>query len=120
MASFTIRMPDHVHERLTQLARSRKLTINKLMEELSIAALAELDAETRFRVRAARNWTALAGEAGRPDDVYVNAKQLCKPDPGALGLLTRCLRFEKPAIGPPMPVPLNHGYCFGLAIQSHS
>ncbi|MGH8658744.1 MAG: ribbon-helix-helix protein, CopG family [Gammaproteobacteria bacterium] len=54
MATLTIRMPDDVHERLRQLARSRKLSINKLMEELSIAALAEFDAETRFRVRAAR------------------------------------------------------------------
>jgi len=54
MATLTIRMPDDVHERLTQLARSRKQSINKLMEELSIAALAEFDAETRFRVRTAR------------------------------------------------------------------
>ncbi len=54
MAILTIRMPDDLHERLKQLARSRKLSINKLMEELSIAALAEFDAETRFRLRAAR------------------------------------------------------------------
>jgi hypothetical protein len=54
MATPTIRMPDDLHERLRQLARSRKLSINKLMEELSIMALAEFDAETRFRVRAAR------------------------------------------------------------------
>ena len=54
MATLTIRMPDDVHERLKQLARTRKLSINKLMEELSTAALAEFDTETRFRVRAAR------------------------------------------------------------------
>ena len=54
MATLTIRIRDDVHERLRQLARSRKLSVNKLMEELSIAALAEFDAETRFRLRAAR------------------------------------------------------------------
>lgn len=54
MATLTVRMPDDMHERLRQLARSRKLSVNKLMEELSVAALAEFDAETRFRVRAAR------------------------------------------------------------------
>ena len=53
MATLTVRMPDDMHERLRQLARSRKLSVNKLMEELSVAALAEFDAETRFRVRAA-------------------------------------------------------------------
>ncbi|MGH8507851.1 MAG: ribbon-helix-helix protein, CopG family [Gammaproteobacteria bacterium] len=54
MATLTVRMTDDMHERLRQLARSRKLSVNKLMEELSVAALAEFDAETRFRVRAAR------------------------------------------------------------------
>ncbi len=54
MATRTIRMADDVHERLKQLARTRKLSINKLMDALSIAALAEFDAETRFRLRAAR------------------------------------------------------------------
>ncbi len=54
MATLTVRMPDDIHQKLRQLARSRKLSVNKLMEELSVAALAEFDAETRFRVRAAR------------------------------------------------------------------
>lgn len=54
MATLTIRLPDDVHERLRQLAKPHKLSVNKLIEELSIAALAEFDAETRFRVRAAR------------------------------------------------------------------
>jgi len=30
------------------------VSVNKLIEELSVAALAQFDAETRFRVRAAR------------------------------------------------------------------
>ena len=54
MGTLTIRMRDDAHERLRQLARVRRVSVNKLIEELSIAALAEFDAETRFRVRAAR------------------------------------------------------------------
>ena len=59
MGTLTIRVPDATHERLKQLARSRGVSINKLIEELSAAALAEFDVETRFRIRAAR---------GRPAD----------------------------------------------------
>jgi predicted transcriptional regulator len=54
MATLTIRMADHTHARLKQLARARKVSVNKLMEEFSTIALAEFDAETRFRARAAR------------------------------------------------------------------
>lgn len=54
MGTLTVRVPDATHARLKQLARSRKVSVNKLIEGLSAAALAEFDAETRFRVRAAR------------------------------------------------------------------
>ena len=54
MGTLTIRMPDATHERLRQLAKSRSVSVNKLIEEFSTAALAEFDAETRFRARAAR------------------------------------------------------------------
>jgi hypothetical protein len=47
-------MPDDMHARLKQLARARRLSVNKLLELMSSAALAEFDAETRFRARAAR------------------------------------------------------------------
>ena len=53
MATLTIRLPDDKHERLRQLAERRKVSMNKLIEELSTVALAEFDAETRFRARAA-------------------------------------------------------------------
>jgi hypothetical protein len=36
----------------------RKISLNKLMEELATIALAEFDAETRFRARAARDSVA--------------------------------------------------------------
>jgi len=52
MATLTIRIPDDKHERLRQLARQRKVSVNKLMEEFSTAALAQFDAEVRFRVLA--------------------------------------------------------------------
>jgi predicted transcriptional regulator len=60
MATLTIRMPDDTHARLKQLARTRKVSVNKLMEEFSIVALSDFDAETRFRARAARGNIATA------------------------------------------------------------
>jgi predicted transcriptional regulator len=59
MATLTLRIPDDKHARLRQLAKQRGISVNKLLEELSTAGLAEFDAETRFRARAAR------GSAGR-------------------------------------------------------
>jgi len=58
MATLTIRLPDDKHARLRQLARQRKISLNKLMEELATIALTEFDAETRFRARAARGSVA--------------------------------------------------------------
>ncbi|MEO0377931.1 MAG: toxin-antitoxin system HicB family antitoxin [Cyanobacteria bacterium P01_A01_bin.17] len=53
MATLTIRIPDDKHERLKALAQSRGISINKLMEELSTAALVEFDTYTRFKAMAA-------------------------------------------------------------------
>lgn len=53
MGTLTIRLPDEKHEKLRQLATRRKISINKLVEELSTIALSDFDAETRFRARAA-------------------------------------------------------------------
>ena len=52
MATLTIRLPDDKHERLKALASRRKISVNKLMEELSTQALAEFDSEVRFRALA--------------------------------------------------------------------
>ena len=52
MATLTVRLPDDKHERLKALAARRKVSINKLMEELSTQALAEFDSEIRFRALA--------------------------------------------------------------------
>ena len=59
MATLTLRIPDDKHARLRELAKRRRISVNKLLEELSTAGLAEFDAETRFRTLAAR------GSAGK-------------------------------------------------------
>jgi plasmid stability protein len=53
MAMVTIRLPDDKHERLKVLARRKKMSMNKLFEQLSTQALAEFDSEVRFRTLAA-------------------------------------------------------------------
>ena len=53
MGTLTVRLPDDKHDRLKSLAAYRKMSINKLMEELSTQALAEFDSEVRFRAYAA-------------------------------------------------------------------
>jgi plasmid stability protein len=60
MSTMTIRLPDAQHERLKLLARSRGVSVNKFVEEITTRALTEFDVETRFRVRAARGDIAKA------------------------------------------------------------
>jgi predicted HicB family RNase H-like nuclease len=43
MSTLTIRMPDDKHQRLKQLAESKGISVNKLIEELSTIALTEFD-----------------------------------------------------------------------------
>lgn len=52
MTTLTIRLPDDTAARLKSLARSRGLSTNKLMEELSARALAAWDTENHFRAMA--------------------------------------------------------------------
>ena len=58
MGTLTARLSDDQYDRLRQLARHRKSSSNQLIEELSAAALAEFDAESRFPIRAASGSTA--------------------------------------------------------------
>lgn len=53
MSTVTLRLPDDTARRLKQLAASRRISLNKLIEELSTAAIAAHDAETRFHAMAA-------------------------------------------------------------------
>lgn len=51
---FTIRLPFGQKRRLRALAKSRGLSVNKLIEEMSAQAIAVWDTETRFRAMAAK------------------------------------------------------------------
>ncbi len=57
MGTLTVRLPDDKHDRLKSLAAHRKVSVNKLMEELSTRALAEFDSEVRFRAFASMGRT---------------------------------------------------------------
>jgi predicted transcriptional regulator len=54
MATINVRLPDEKHERLKELAKSKNISVNKLMEELATIALTEYDTETKFKLRANR------------------------------------------------------------------
>jgi hypothetical protein len=54
MSTLTIRLPDTKHQRLKEFARARGVSLNKLVAEWATVALAQLDAENRYRLRAAR------------------------------------------------------------------
>jgi predicted transcriptional regulator len=68
MATLTIRIPDAHRDRLSAMAAQRGVSVNKLMEELSIRALAEHDTEMRFRIRAGRGDAAIGLEILRQID----------------------------------------------------
>jgi predicted transcriptional regulator len=61
MSALTVRLPDDKHQRLRALAESRGTTLNRLIDDMATVMLAEFDAETRFKMRAARG----AGQAER-------------------------------------------------------
>jgi predicted DNA-binding ribbon-helix-helix protein len=61
MSALIIRLPDDKHERLKQLAKARKVSVTKLIDEMATILLADHDAQTRFELRAARG----AGKTAR-------------------------------------------------------
>ena len=60
MGSLHLRISDEKHQRLRELAKSRNISVNKLLEELTTMALTEYDVETRFKLRASRGSTEKA------------------------------------------------------------
>ena len=54
MAVLTVRMPDDRHSRLKALAASQGVSVNKMVEEITTAALVEFDTHNRFKARAAK------------------------------------------------------------------
>ena len=53
MSTMTVRLPDDKHNRLKALAAHRKISMNKLIEELTTQAISEFDTEVRFKALAA-------------------------------------------------------------------
>ena len=70
MAALTVRLPDDKHARLKALAKSRGTPLNRLIDDMTTAMLAEFDAETRFRIRAARG----AGKEARGLELLEKAR----------------------------------------------
>ena len=70
MGALTVRLPDDTLGRLQQIARYRKVSLNHLVEELLTAAVAELDAGTRFHARAT---------AGSPEKALETLEKLDPP-----------------------------------------
>ena len=58
MSTLTIRLPKVKRARLRRLADSRGVSMNKLIDELATVALAQHDAEVRFRALAAKGSVA--------------------------------------------------------------
>ena len=54
MSALIIRLPEEKRTRLKLVAKSRKMSVTKLIEEMATILLADFDAETRFKLRAAR------------------------------------------------------------------
>lgn len=52
MAAIKIHLPAHTYARLQRLAHTQNVSINKLFEQWSNMAIAEFDAEMRFRTMA--------------------------------------------------------------------
>ena len=71
MSALTVRLPDYKHDRLRALAQSRGTTLNRLIDDMTTMMLVEHDAETRFRLRAARG----SGKPERGLELLAKARQ---------------------------------------------
>ncbi|MCD2448878.1 MAG: toxin-antitoxin system HicB family antitoxin [Methylicorpusculum sp.] len=60
MTALTVRLPDDKYRRLKEVAHQRGTSVNRLIDEMATLMLAELDAETRFLIRAERGRGNLA------------------------------------------------------------
>ena len=54
LSALTIRLADEKYQRLKDLSRRRRISVNRLIDEMTTQMLAEFDAETRFLLRAER------------------------------------------------------------------
>jgi predicted transcriptional regulator len=54
MSTLTIRLPDAKHERLKDLARSKRVSVNKLFEEWATIALVQQEALVSYELSKSR------------------------------------------------------------------
>jgi len=54
MIVLTLQLSESKHKRLKQLAKSKGMSINRLLDEATTLMLAEFDLEAQFRLRAKR------------------------------------------------------------------
>ena len=60
MSALTIRLADDKYQRLKDISRRRRISVNRLIDEMTTLMLAEFDAETRFLLRAERGRKRMA------------------------------------------------------------
>lgn len=70
MSALTLRLSDQKHQRLKALAKSKGVSVNYLLDEVTTLILAEFDLKTQFEVRAQRG----QGKAGRGQELLAKAK----------------------------------------------
>lgn len=71
MRALTLRLADSKHQRLKQLAKSRDMSVNGLLDEITTLILAEFDLKTQFDVRTRRG----QGQVKRGLELLTKAKQ---------------------------------------------
>lgn len=64
MSALTIRLADDKYQRLKDISRRRRISVNRLIDEMTTLMLAEFDAETRFLLRAERGRKSTARGLG--------------------------------------------------------
>lgn len=72
MSALTLRLSDQKHQRLKALAKSKGVSVNNLLDEVTTLILAEFDLKTQFEVRAQRGRV----KAGRGQELLAKAKTL--------------------------------------------
>ena len=74
MSVLTIRVPEEKHQRLKELAEAKKMSLNRLFDEMSTRLLTEHDVEQRLKARAAlgsaEDGLALLDEFARYDQEH--------------------------------------------------
>jgi predicted DNA-binding protein len=72
MSALTLRLPDPKYQRLKALAKSKGVSVNQLLNEVTTLILAEFDLKTQFEIRVARG----QDKAERGLDLLAKAKSI--------------------------------------------